>query len=111
MVGILLRSSAWSAVLLPGLLLLFSALLVPASPGADRKQRHKLERELAVYATSPSGAIWKQLLTGIQTESHTNYVTSSPVRPWPPVTTRFRAPDGAETTRSPPVAPYPLNCG
>jgi hypothetical protein len=50
-VGIMLRSGAWSAVLLPGLLLLLSALLVPASPDANRKPRRELERELAVYAT------------------------------------------------------------
>ena len=49
--GIMLRSGAWSAVLLPGLLLLLSALLAPASPDANCRQRRELERELAVYAT------------------------------------------------------------
>lgn len=50
-VGGMLRSGAWSALLLPGLLFLFSAPLIPASPDADRKRRCELERELAAYST------------------------------------------------------------
>jgi hypothetical protein len=49
--GVMLRSSAWGAVLMPGLLLLFCAVLIPAGPGGDRKRRSELERELAVYST------------------------------------------------------------
>ena len=47
--GLLLRdSSTGSVVLLPGLVLLLSAPLLPGTPG----QRSDLERELAVYTTS-----------------------------------------------------------
>lgn len=46
-VGVILRSSTWGAVLIPGLLFLFAALL---TPGKDR-ERSELERELAVYST------------------------------------------------------------
>jgi hypothetical protein len=48
----MLRDGAWSMILLPGLLLLLSAPLIPASPDADRKRRSELESELAVYATA-----------------------------------------------------------
>lgn len=50
-VGVMLRGGAGGVVLLPGLLLLFSAPLMPASPRADRVRRAKLERELAAYST------------------------------------------------------------
>jgi hypothetical protein len=50
--GLMLRNGAWSMILLPGLLLLLSAPLIPASPGAGHKRRSELERELAVYATA-----------------------------------------------------------
>jgi hypothetical protein len=50
-VGIMLRGNAWGAVLLPGLLFLLSAPLIPASPEADRKRRSQLERELSAYST------------------------------------------------------------
>ena len=49
--GVMLRGGQASIVLLPGLLLLLSAPLVPASSAADRKRHSELERELAVYAT------------------------------------------------------------
>jgi hypothetical protein len=42
-------STAGSAMLLPGLMLLMAAPLVPGSPGAERA---KLERELAGYCTN-----------------------------------------------------------
>jgi hypothetical protein len=51
--GVLLRGGAWGAVLLPGLLLLLSAPLIPASPDADRRRRTELEHELAAYSTPP----------------------------------------------------------
>lgn len=50
-VGIIMHSSVWGTVLVPGLLFLWSALLIPASPDADRKRRSELERELAAYST------------------------------------------------------------
>jgi hypothetical protein len=50
-VGIMLRSGAGGAVLLPGLLLLLSTPLIPANPEAAPRQRSELERELAAYST------------------------------------------------------------
>jgi len=49
--GVMLRGGPASIVLLPGLLLLLSAPLFPASPPADPARRSELERELAVYST------------------------------------------------------------
>ena len=49
--GIMLRGGPAGVVLLPGLLLLFSAPLVPARPQADRIRRSALARELAGYST------------------------------------------------------------
>jgi hypothetical protein len=49
--GVVLRSDAWGAVLLPGLWFLVYALLIPVRADADRKRRSELERELAVYTT------------------------------------------------------------
>ena len=51
--GVIMRDSMpGSVVLLPGLLLLLTAPLMPGAPGADRRRRSELERELAVYSTS-----------------------------------------------------------
>lgn len=50
-VGVTLRDSMWGAVLLPGLMFLLSAPLIPARSDADRRQRSQLERELAAYST------------------------------------------------------------
>ena len=51
--GVIMRGSATDLlVLLPGLLLLLSAPLLPGTTGADRVRRLALERELAVYTTS-----------------------------------------------------------
>ena len=49
--GLVLRDSPAGVVLLPGLLFLLSAPLIPGTPEADRVRRSKLERELAVYST------------------------------------------------------------
>lgn len=49
--GLMLRGSPFSIVLLPGLLLLLSAPLVPAGSAADRARHSQLEHELAVYST------------------------------------------------------------
>ena len=50
--GVIMRGSTASVLLLPGLLLLLTAPLIPGTPGADRLRRAELERELAVYTTS-----------------------------------------------------------
>jgi hypothetical protein len=51
--GVILRGrTVGSVVLLPGLLLLLSAPLIPGPPETDRMQRSELERELATYTTS-----------------------------------------------------------
>jgi hypothetical protein len=49
--GLMLRSNAWGAVLLPGLWFLVYALLIPVRADADRRRRSELERELAMYTT------------------------------------------------------------
>jgi hypothetical protein len=49
--GIVLRHDPAGVVLLPGLLFLFSAPLIPEIPEADRMRRCELERELAAYTT------------------------------------------------------------
>ena len=49
--GVMYRGGPVSVVLFPGLLLLLSALLIPASPKLDRTRRSELERDLAVYST------------------------------------------------------------
>jgi hypothetical protein len=50
-VGLMLGGSAWGAILVLGLLLLYAALLIPGGSDADRMQRSQLERELAGYFT------------------------------------------------------------
>ena len=50
-VGVILHSSLWSVVLVPGILFLWSALLIPPSPDTDQKRHFELERELAGYST------------------------------------------------------------
>ena len=50
-VGVL-RIGAWGALAFPGLVLLVSALLVPAGPDADGKRHSELESELAAVQAS-----------------------------------------------------------
>jgi hypothetical protein len=51
--GVVMRgSTTGSVVLLPGLLLLLTAPLLPGAPEGDRLRRLQLERELAVYSTA-----------------------------------------------------------
>ena len=60
-VGLMLRSGAWGAVILPGIWFLGSALLMPANSDADLKRsalERELERELAVYARSAQLCSW-----------------------------------------------------
>ena len=49
--GAMLRGGPYSVILLPGLMLLLSAPLMPARAKADRVRRSELERELAGYST------------------------------------------------------------
>jgi hypothetical protein len=59
--GLMLRSGAWGAVIVPGIWFLGSALLVPANPDADRKRSEldrELERELAAYTRSAQMGSW-----------------------------------------------------
>jgi hypothetical protein len=51
-VGVSLRSGPASVVMIPGLLLLVVAILVPASPKPTRARRAELERELGAYSTT-----------------------------------------------------------
>jgi hypothetical protein len=48
--GILLRAGSGGVLLLPGLVFLAFALLVPANPKSDHMRRSELERELAVFS-------------------------------------------------------------
>ncbi len=49
--GVVLRSGAAGTVMIPGMLFLLSALLVPVEPVAAGLRRRELERELAAYST------------------------------------------------------------
>jgi hypothetical protein len=49
--GVVLRSGAAGMVMIPGMLFLVSALLVPVDPAAAGPRRRELERELAAYCT------------------------------------------------------------
>jgi hypothetical protein len=51
-VGVMLRSGTWGALLLVGFWFLLYALLIPDRPDAERKQPRELKRELAVYSTA-----------------------------------------------------------
>jgi hypothetical protein len=63
-VGVVYRADPAGVVLLPGLLLVLGAPLVPDSPNADRSQRAELERELAGYSTPAERADLEALLDG-----------------------------------------------
>jgi hypothetical protein len=54
--GIVMRSSPGSLLLLPGLLFLLDALLIPASPKEDRVRLAQLRRELGEYTTAAQRA-------------------------------------------------------
>jgi len=49
--GVVLRGSVAGIVMIPGMLSLAYALLVPVDPMADSPRRRELERELAAYCT------------------------------------------------------------
>ena len=92
--GIVLRSQPAGMVILPGLLLIFSAPLIPAVPGADRKRNFELTRELAAGPTPPSGAILKRLLINTQPKTPPSYAPSSRVKLWLTFPTGLPARDG-----------------
>ena len=50
-IGVILRNGPGNVVLLPGLLFLVSAPLLPGRPDDDSMRRSELERELALYST------------------------------------------------------------
>ena len=62
--GVVYRADSAGVMLLPGLLLLLGAPLIPASPKADRRQRSELERELAGYSTPAQRADLEAMLDG-----------------------------------------------
>lgn len=62
--GVVYRADPAGIMLLPGLLLLLGAPLIPASPEADRRQRSELERELAGYSTPAQRADLEAMLDG-----------------------------------------------
>jgi len=49
--GVVLRASPASVIMLPGLMFLVTAPLLPGRPDADSVRRAELERELALYST------------------------------------------------------------
>jgi hypothetical protein len=49
--GVVLRNGAGGVILLPGLIILLYAPMIPSSPKAARGRRCELERELATYST------------------------------------------------------------
>jgi hypothetical protein len=51
-IGVTQGSGVAGIVLIPGFLLLWYALMIPADSDADRQRRSQLERELAAYSTS-----------------------------------------------------------
>lgn len=50
-IGVIQRDNAVGVILVPGLLLLWQSVLIPANPDADRERRAQLERELAAFST------------------------------------------------------------
>ncbi len=50
--GIIEHSGPGGMAMLPGLMMLWAAVLTPGDPGADHQRRQQLTRELAAYATS-----------------------------------------------------------
>jgi hypothetical protein len=54
--GVVLRNGPGGLLLLPGLLFLLDALLVPASPKEDRARLAQLRRELGEYSTAAQRA-------------------------------------------------------
>ena len=50
-IGAIARDGVTAVVLIPGLMLLWQALLIPADTDAHRRRRAQLERELAAFST------------------------------------------------------------
>ncbi len=98
--GAIMRSGAGGVLLLPGMLLLVYALLIPASPEEDRR---RLEHELGSTPPRRSGTTSKRFSTGTRTASRASCATSSAGKPWPPTAAGSRPPDRAEAARAPPA--------
>jgi hypothetical protein len=49
--GVIERQGAGSVAIIPGLLLLWQALMIPGDTDVDRERRSQLKRELAAYST------------------------------------------------------------
>ena len=62
-VGVMWLDGPGGMVLLPGLWLLLSAPLIPASPKADRMRRPEVEHELAVFSTPAQRRLAIQAMT------------------------------------------------
>lgn len=63
MAGVMLRGGPGGVVLLPRLVSLASAPLVPASPKSDRMRRSELERELGVFSDPAQRRLAIQAMT------------------------------------------------
>jgi len=50
-IGVIERDGVTAVVLIPGLMLLWQSLLIPAGTDADHRRRAQLERELAAFTT------------------------------------------------------------
>ena len=78
--GIVLRSQPAGVVLLPGLILIFFAPLIPAAPKADRKRNFELDARAGGILNARPRAILKRLLTSTRPKIPPSYAPSSPVK-------------------------------
>ena len=91
--GFIMRSGTGSVVLIPGVLLLFSALLIPPDP-EDRERLMELERELAAYSTPAQRCDLEAILDRYPDGATHEVRDIPPARPRPPATADLRPPAG-----------------